>query len=245
MMSPLERVVLVISADAALTRALVEALTLVAPGRKTESQQPRFGAAATGWEPAGSAAPPVVPMARSLEQARAQMRRARPVVIVLDAAAAPAGSRAETLDELLAAAPVVVLAGAEAADFGAALGNAVAAGEADLAARAGESVPLVAALVERRLRAALEAAHGGDEFAEILRHEVNNPLTGILGNAELLLSQSRSAQWRDRLPETFLQRLETIAELAVRLRETVRRLADAGRARIGTPAPVESRRRSA
>lgn len=25
------------------------------------------------------------------------------------------------------------------------------------------------------------------DFAEVLRHELNNPLTGILGNAELLL----------------------------------------------------------
>ena len=32
------------------------------------------------------------------------------------------------------------------------------------------------------------------DFGEILRHEVNNPLTGILGNTELLLAR------RDRLP---------------------------------------------
>jgi signal transduction histidine kinase len=62
-----------------------------------------------------------------------------------------------------------------------------------------------------------------ENFGEVLRHEVNNPLTGILGNAELLLAEVRR---RDdgRLPEATLQRLQTIAELAVRLRETVRRL---------------------
>ena len=56
---------------------------------------------------------------------------------------------------------------------------------------------------------------------EILRHEVNNPLTGILGNTELLLAR------RDGLPPGAIERLETIAELAVRLRETVRRLSNA------------------
>jgi signal transduction histidine kinase len=59
------------------------------------------------------------------------------------------------------------------------------------------------------------------DFGEILRHEVNNPLTGILGNTELLLAR------RDRLPPGAVERLETIAELAVRLRETVRRLSNA------------------
>ena len=57
-----------------------------------------------------------------------------------------------------------------------------------------------------------------EDFGELLRHEVNNPLTGILGNAELLLAR------RDQLPPAAVERLETIAELAVRLRETVRRL---------------------
>jgi signal transduction histidine kinase len=63
-------------------------------------------------------------------------------------------------------------------------------------------------------------AYSGD-FGEILRHEVNNPLTGILGNTELLLAR------RDRLPPAAVERLETIAGLAVRLRETVRRLSNA------------------
>ncbi|PYU24390.1 MAG: hypothetical protein DMG30_09160 [Acidobacteria bacterium] len=59
------------------------------------------------------------------------------------------------------------------------------------------------------------------DFGEILRHEVNNPLTGILGNAEMLLAK------RDYLPASAIERLETIAHLAVRLRETVRRLSSA------------------
>jgi signal transduction histidine kinase len=56
------------------------------------------------------------------------------------------------------------------------------------------------------------------DFGEILRHKVNNPLTGILGITELLLA---------RLPPAAVERLETIAGLAVRLRETVRRLSNA------------------
>lgn len=62
-----------------------------------------------------------------------------------------------------------------------------------------------------------------ENFGEVLRHEVNNPLTGILGNAELLLAEAGRRN-DGRLPEAALQRLRTIAELAVRLRETVRRL---------------------
>lgn len=63
-----------------------------------------------------------------------------------------------------------------------------------------------------------------------MRHELNNPLTGILGNAELLLVEirrQRSAQFS----EGSLKRLETIAALAVRMRETVRRLSQACEAR--------------
>src|SRR5437016_3749659 len=70
------------------------------------------------------------------------------------------------------------------------------------------------------------------DFGEILRHEVNNPLTGILGNTELLLAR------RDKLPPGAVERLETIAELAVRLRETVRRLSNAWEEHHETARPV-------
>ena len=62
------------------------------------------------------------------------------------------------------------------------------------------------------------------DFGEVLRHELNNPLTGILGNAELLLVEIRRKSVH--LPPQFEARLETIAELAVRMRETVRRLSE-------------------
>jgi len=61
------------------------------------------------------------------------------------------------------------------------------------------------------------------DFAEILRHELNNPLTGILGNAELLLAEIAGKK-DGKLPHGGLERVETIAALAVRMRETVRQL---------------------
>jgi len=62
-----------------------------------------------------------------------------------------------------------------------------------------------------------------EDFGQLLRHELNNPLTGILGNAELLLSEIRRKNG-GRMPQSGQMRLETIAALVVRLRETVRRL---------------------
>ena len=93
-------------------------------------------------------------------------------------------------------------------------------------ARSGDFLSVAAALVERHLRSPrrldLEfrsawAADLPSDFAELLRHEINNPLTGILGNAELLLSQLRG-----NLAPVSVQRLETVVDLAVRLRETIR-----------------------
>jgi nitrogen-specific signal transduction histidine kinase len=62
------------------------------------------------------------------------------------------------------------------------------------------------------------------DFGEVLRHELNNPLTGILGNAELLLVELRRKH--PELPAQFESRLATIADLAVRMRETVRQLSE-------------------
>jgi len=69
-----------------------------------------------------------------------------------------------------------------------------------------------------------------ENFGELLRHERNNPLTGILGNAELLLAEARRHQ-DGPFSEAGLKRLETIAALAVRMRETARRLSQAREAR--------------
>lgn len=95
------------------------------------------------------------------------------------------------------------------------------------------AAPMAIDLIEERLRLAAEEPMGTsallrdennqEAFGETLRHELNNPLTGILGNAELLLAEVRRKN-DGQLPNGGQQRLETIAALAVRLRETVRRL---------------------
>lgn len=126
-------------------------------------------------------------------------------------------------------APVVVLGGADRQMEVAPL---IAAGTADFVARAGGCLPVALGLLKRRLRQRREAAvltfrgaepPQSEAFGEVLRHELNNPLTGILGNAELLLAEVRRKK-DGRLPAGAQERLETVATLAVRLRETVRRL---------------------
>jgi len=58
-----------------------------------------------------------------------------------------------------------------------------------------------------------------NETAELVarvRHEINNPLTGVLGQAQLLL--------REELSDRARKRAETIEELAIRLRDVVAQL---------------------
>jgi signal transduction histidine kinase len=62
------------------------------------------------------------------------------------------------------------------------------------------------------------------EIADLVanvRHEINNPLTGVLGQAQLLL--------REELSESARRRVETIERLATRIRDTVARLRDVQR----------------
>jgi len=130
------------------------------------------------------------------------------------------------LRQLTANAPVILIAPPER-QFEVA--RRVAGGDVEFVAHTGDFVPLVAGLVERRLRwaemsASMLALPWGEADADlgtIFRHEINNPLTGILGNAELVLAH------RDHLSAVDTQRLQTVVDLAVRLRETVRRLSNA------------------
>ena len=120
-----------------------------------------------------------------------------------------------------------------AADRQSDLAFLISSGAVDFVTRRGSFVSIAADSVERRIRLAEyaetslgpSAVEPSGDFGEILRHEVNNPPTGILGNAELLLAR------RDSLPPTAIERVETIAELAVRLRVTVRRLSNAWESR--------------
>lgn len=176
-------------------------------------------------------------LAGSVEQARQIFPRTRPAAIFLDESAVYSELRSDTLCSVIPLltefAPVVVAAAPER-QFE--IASLAASGQVDFVANTEPFLPVVAGLLERRVRPADAGpatdhliAFPGEEpdgdFGEILRHEVNNPLTGILGNAELLLAR------RNRLSAATVTRLETIAELAVRLRETVRRLSNAWEAR--------------
>jgi signal transduction histidine kinase len=177
----------------------------------------------------------------TVEAAHRIVADAAPAVILLEETSVVAespdhtsqGSRLELAASTLAAyAPVVVIGRANRQEELAAL---VSSGLADFVARSGGCLPLALKFVEQRLRQAprflsiappvpsLEDETTEEAFGELLRHEMNNPLTGILGNAELLLAEVRRKN-DGQLPNGGQQRLETIAALAVRLRETVRRL---------------------
>ena len=90
---------------------------------------------------------------------------------------------------------------------------------ADGGAAQGEEQQLRRAVAERDARLS--------EFAELaarVRHEINNPLTGLIGQAQLLL--------REELSEAARRRVQTIEQLANRIRDTVASLRE-----IQTPLP--------
>lgn len=104
--------------------------------------------------------------------------------------------------------------------------------------RDGGCLPAALGPIRSRLRQAQRVAdsthepfeEAAEDFGQVLRHELNNPLTGILGNAELLLAEVHRKN-DGTLPRGGEHRLETIAALGVRLRETVRRLSQEWEAR--------------
>src|SRR5579859_143315 len=168
------------------------------------------------------------------------------VIVLQESSLRPAASEhnswpsplADVVAALAGFAPVVILGKEEPPES---LAELIAAGTADFI-QAGEShLSAATACVEKRLHFARRLADEfsqnastlslpdlaqRENFGELLRHELNNPLTGILGNAELLLSETRR-QNGSQLSEPGIKRLETIAALAVRMRETVRRLSQA------------------
>jgi signal transduction histidine kinase len=174
-----------------------------------------------------------VMVAPGVEQLRQLAGRIAPDVILLDYELLQGASLDEFLRQLTVTAPVILLAPLERQTE---IAQLVAGGDVEFVARSGDFIPMAAALVERRLRwAAMSDSMLGPPWAElpgdigsIFRHEINNPLTGILGNAELLLAH------RDRLTTVDTQRLQTVVDLAVRLRETIRRLSNAWENRRNT-----------
>jgi signal transduction histidine kinase len=179
---------------------------------------------------AGGLATCEVRHATSLVRARRLIDRFLPAVIFFDEAVLSRGDVRSAVRELTQFAPVVAAVGPESARE---LAVVVVAGAVDCVPGGGEFLDLAAALIERRLlsthrlleRIEDATADKAADFGSILRHELNNPLTGILGNAEMLLHR------RQRLPQDAVPRLEIIADLAVRLRETIRRLSGAWEAR--------------
>jgi nitrogen-specific signal transduction histidine kinase len=142
------------------------------------------------------------------------------VVLLAEESGLQGGGRRMQLDSAVNAlavyAPVVVMGTAERETCLKAL---IAAGVADYVPRSEGCMSDALDLLENRLARrqriseslpAKAAQEWSKDFAEVLRHELNNLLTGILGNAELLLAEI--ARKKDgKLPHGGLERVETIA----------------------------------
>ncbi|HTV58626.1 MAG TPA: histidine kinase dimerization/phospho-acceptor domain-containing protein [Verrucomicrobiae bacterium] len=161
----------------------------------------------------------------TLAQFQERAARGAGQVLLLDEDLLGGAPMADALASLPHAAPVIFLGAPERQEEAAHL---VARREIEFVTKAGDFSCMAAAVVARGMEAAAKldrvslprGVETSADLSEIFRHEINNPLTGILGNAELLLTH------RDRLPAPDGQRLQTIVELAVRLRETIRRLSN-------------------
>lgn len=176
-------------------------------------------------------------IASSLLHARLLASRNPPEAILIDDYLIAGEPLPDALRPFTAIAPVILLAAPERQAEAARL---VADGDVEFVARTGDFVPLAASLLARRMRWARMsesmlgppwAAVNGD-LGAIFRHEINNPLTGILGNAELVLGHG------ERLTPIDVQRLRTVVDLAVRLRETIRRLSNAWERRPSSLTPA-------
>ncbi len=69
---------------------------------------------------------------------------------------------------------------------------------------------------QKLIRAERLAAIG--EIGITIRHEINNPLTSILGNAQLILSKD------DRIPEDIRKQVKTIEKMSLRIKDIIKRL---------------------
>ena len=107
--------------------------------------------------------------------------------------------------------PIIVLApeGAEAQVVA-----ALQKGAAGFLIKAGDYGRVLPLVVER----VAQVLSSWAEVGKLVRHEMNNPLTGILGNAELILASEHE------VPNEVRSRVTTIIHLAVRLRDLVKSL---------------------
>jgi len=163
-------------------------------------------------------------MISTLSQLDDATNRVAPEVIFLDCDLLGGLPLRESVRRIAISAPVLLLASLSSQGE---IAELVAEGNVDFIARVGDFLPIACALILRRLRSATKSAAQTPApiqpfagMSELFRHQINNPLTGILGNAELVLAH------REHLSQLAIQRLETVVDLAVRLRENIRRLSD-------------------
>jgi signal transduction histidine kinase len=160
-------------------------------------------------------------LASSLQLLRDAVKASPPSVIFLDSDLLGGMPFQDFVRQLAAAAPVLLLASLNVQADIAAL---VADERVDFIARVGDFVPLASALIARAVRRPPAAGITPEQpaaISDLFRHEINNPLTGILGNAELVLAH------KDHFSGVEVQRLQTVVDLAVRLRENIRRISTA------------------
>jgi signal transduction histidine kinase len=100
---------------------------------------------------------------------------------------------------------------------------------AELQARIDEMREVESRLVEASKQKAVA------DLARSVAHEVNNPLTAVLGNAELLLSELAPG-------DEATEELETIRSEALRARDIVQALLDLAHDDVEDPAPVSASR---
>ena len=107
---------------------------------------------------------------------------------------------------------------------------AVALQNDDLVARLRDRIAEIGRMQDQLIRASKLAAVG--ELAAGVAHEVNNPLTGVLGYADLLLAETAP-------DDPSREGLEVIRDEAVRARNVVRELLDFARPRTPERRPVD------
>lgn len=98
----------------------------------------------------------------------------------------------------------------------------------------------VTARLRRAEQAALASARGAalERYMAESRHDLNNSLTSVLGNAELLLLDS------DQLPESARDQLQTIHEMALHMHQIMQRFASAGVRALEKASQVETEQQS-
>jgi signal transduction histidine kinase len=191
------------------------------------SSDPAFARKVTGNWPAASEAPEFILLKEDLCH---ELRRGTFDLAIADADSGPMG---ETLTALLASTGrPAILIGSSQPDSGAASAGCGIEGQLLFLPRELAAWAVVAGLLGReilrrdkaefrvrdaeRLRTAAEAEATLGRYMMEMRHNVNNALTSVLGNAELLLLEPG-------LPAPVLAKADTIRNMALRLHEIFQR----------------------